>query len=592
MESILGVQIGISSGCAVYYNGEIVYAASEERFTKIKNDTVFPEKSIKNAFDFLTSNNIPLPSKAVLPSINLDYRHYLMKREAVFSIKDYLEEQSRYWYPKIYQNKKVSFEDIFKSKFDYSLLDAAHISRLQNAKDSKVEWQTVRKELVEKCTGIKEIHFTNHEHSHAAYALYASPLSKNDTLAVAIDGYGDDGNCSVWIYENGKLKCLKTYSNFNIGRMYRYITLLMGMRPNEHEYKVMGLAFYPREELLSETYKVFENTYYFDQNDGEIKHHELPPDHYYYFKEKLEGHRFDIIAASLQKYTETMIVDMVRYWLKKTGKRKLVLAGGVSLNIKANMMLSELKEVDELYVPASGGDESQSIGAIFSYLDSDGKSTAITPLKNSYIGNEYSQSEMDMSIQKFCNNHKNFRYKEHTSNKEVASLLANGTVLARFVGRMEFGQRALGNRSIIANPGAKDIVKKINYQIKHRDFWMPFTPSMLDYRAEDYLVNPKSLKFPFMTVACRTTERAYKEISGSLHPADYTARPQIVTKESNFEYWDLLNEFNKLTGVGAFLNTSLNLSGLPICESPEDVFHVLLNSDIDMALLGTTLIHR
>lgn len=589
---ILGIQIGITSGCAIYYNGEIIFAASEERFTKIKNEVLFPHNTIKVTIDFLQQHSCQPPKLIVIPTLNMDYNHYLLRREAAFSIDDYVREQHLYYYERLIKKNNVNYKDVFKDKYDEKLLSENMLTRLYNAEDPPKEWQVIRGELAVQASGVKEVAFVNHEASHAAYALYASGLRKEETLVIAVDGFGDDANCSVWTYENGSLFCHKKYDNFNIGRMYRYITLLLGMKPNEHEYKVMGMAPYAFEHMVDQVYPIFANTWYVDKNNGEIKYNDLPTDLYFYFQNKLEGKRFDVISGALQKYTERMLLDLVEYWALKLSKRKLVVSGGVSLNIKANMLLGEMEIIDEIFVPASGGDESLCIGAIYAYLDQQKQGKAIKPITNMYLGNAYGQNEMDVKIKNFVRQNNIFDFRQQVSNQELAALIAEGNILGRFQGRMEFGARALGNRSILANPSLRDIVKKLNRQIKSRDFWMPFTPSIIDFKADDYLINPKCLKFPFMTMGCKTTSKAQEKIFGALHPADLTARPQIVTKEDNKEYWDLINEFYKITGIGALLNTSLNLHGLPICESPEDVFNLLLKSDLDMAVLGTSLIWR
>ncbi|KPA16814.1 carbamoyltransferase [Candidatus Magnetomorum sp. HK-1] len=588
--SILGVQVAITSGCALYYKNQIVFAISEERCSKIKNETIFPHQSIQRALQFCEENDIPLPQIAVFPSWNLDFEHYLLRRECTFSIKDYLKEQHDYWYKRLYLNMSVKLKDIFPDKLNIdNVLPQDVVKDLYQSDDPKVLFKQVRANQLDRYPCIKSKYFVNHEYAHAAYALYGSPLTKEDALIIAIDGFGDDANASVWTHDGNSLICHKKYTNFNVGRIYRYITLLLGMKPNEHEHKVMGLAAYADPKYVNEAVKVFENTWYFE--DGEVKYKDLPKDSYFYFKDRLEGVRFDSIAGALQKYTENMILDLVRYWAKKLNKRKITLSGGVSLNIKANMMIGELDEIDDIFVPASGGDESLCIGAIFSWLDENNKSSDIQPMQHMYLGNAYSINEIEKRVALFIKDHED-KYEIHRNitTSKIAQLIADGKIIGRFAGRMEFGARALGNRSIIANPNKKNIVRMINAKIKKRDFWMPFTTSVLDFKAVDYLINPKKFKFPFMTIACKTTTKAQNEIFGALHSGDFTTRPQIVTQETNPSYWELINEFYQITGIGALLNTSLNLSGLPICESPEDVFHVLVSSDIDGVVLENTLI--
>jgi carbamoyltransferase len=170
----------------------------------------------------------------------------------------------------------------------------------------------------------------------------------------------------------------------------------------------------------------------------------------------------------------------------------------------------------------------------------------------------------------------------------VASLISD-KIIAHMKGRMEFGQRALGNRSILANPSNPMNIQKINRKIKFRDFWMPFTPTILAEREGDYLENPKKLRSPFMTMAFDSKELARRELISALHPADYTVRPQVLKKEDNPRYYDLIKSFEKKTNIGGLLNTSLNLHGEPMVCSPEDAIHTFLNSELDILLFDNFL---
>jgi carbamoyltransferase len=176
--------------------------------------------------------------------------------------------------------------------------------------------------------------------------------------------------------------------------------------------------------------------------------------------------------------------------------------------------------------------------------------------------------------------------------RDIARLLTEGKIIARCAGRMEFGLRALGNRTIMADPRDYRIVRKINEAIKFRDFWMPFTPTILAERESDYIVNPKNLSSPFMTMAFDSTELAQKELIAALHPADLTVRPQILLEEKNPGYYSIIKEFEKLTGVGGILNTSFNLHGYPIVLGPEQAIFTLENSELDGVLIGDYYIER
>ena len=400
------------------------------------------------------------------------------------------------------------------------------------------------------------------------------------------DGFGDDSNASVWVVEEGKLKKINQYSNFNVGRLYRYITLLLGMKPNEHEFKVMGLAPYCSEYIYRKPLEVFRKAYKFD--NGEIIVDPEVKDNYFYFKERLEGMRFDGIAAALQILTEELNCQLIEYWQKKTGKKKVVISGGVALNIKSNMKIGQLDAIEDIFVVGSSGDESQCVGAIYSYLDSVGRSSEIRPIDNLYLGGAITKKDIENVI--YGIDLEKYEVMSNPTARDIAQKISEGLILGRAVGRMEFGARALGNRSILADPRKRETIDRINAKIKSRDFWMPFTPSILFEEKDRFLDNPKNIQYPFMAISCDTTEDGKKYLQAAIHPADKTARPQLVTPEMNKKYYDLIKAFKDITGVGALLNTSLNLHGYPIVSTAEEAFYVLDNSDLDGLILDGYLI--
>lgn len=437
--------------------------------------------------------------------------------------------------------------------------------------------------------GEEKVCIMNHEHSHAAYGIYGSAFkSYDDVLCVVYDGYGDESNASVHIYENGKIKRICKYSDYNIGRLYRYMTLLLGMKPNEHEYKVMGLAPYATEYIYKKPLEVFRKAYRFE--NGKVIIDPQLKDNYYYFRERLEGMRFDGIAAALQILTEEMNKNLIKFWMKKTGKERCVLSGGVSMNIKANMEIGKLDCVKDLFVVGSAGDESLCVGAIFAYLDSIGRGSQIQGMESLYLGDCVRNEEIAQEISAI--DKEKYEIIKNADVNLIADKLASGYILGRVAGNMEFGARALGNRSILADPRRRDIVERINKKIKNRDFWMPFTPSILEEDAEQFLDNPKKFVYPYMSVACETTQYARENLKAAIHPADFTARPQLVSAKSNCEYYDLIKAFKDITGIGALLNTSLNIHGYPIVRTAAEGVKVLENSDLDGLILGRDLILR
>ena len=576
---ILGLSIGELSTACLMIDGKVVACASEERFSRKKNEMRYPEVSIAYCLDKagILSTDLDLITVA---SVHHRGDYQATKKFSSFSIGDYVREQNEYFYPVMYKGEDIKWIDVFRDKI--------HSNQYPGGFD-KLDYSTEKPFIDLLHRGIKDqlgevsiIHLDHHS-CHAYYAYHASPFRGKPCLVFTMDGYGDGLTASINIVENDHIMRIANSEDCSIGRLYRYITLLLGMKPNEHEYKVMGLAPYAKPDVINHPYQVFKKGMYVDGIG--FKFHEKPPDLYFYYKKELEGCRFDGIAGALQKYTEEIITEWVRNATKKTGIRRIVFTGGVSMNVKAMKGIAELPEVDEFFVCPSGGDESMAIGSC--YIGNGGGK----PLDDVYLGPEFSNRFIETLIKK---EHLEDKYDitRNISAFKLAYLISEGSVIGRCVGRMEFGARALGNRSILADPRDPAMVRKINDKIKSRDFWMPFAPSILAEREKDYIINPKNLSSPYMTLAFDSTDKARKEIPAALHPADYTMRPQIVTKESNPEYHALIREFEKITDVGALLNTSFNLHGHPIICNPRDALGVMENSGIDGIVLNDILIMR
>ncbi|MEK6840042.1 MAG: carbamoyltransferase C-terminal domain-containing protein, partial [Nanoarchaeota archaeon] len=312
------------------------------------------------------------------------------------------------------------------------------------------------------------------------------------------------------------------------------------------------------------------------------------------FQDLFKGIRFDYIAAAAQKLVETLLVDLVKKAVKKTGLSTVVLAGGVFMNVKANQEILKLEEVKKLFIMPSCGDESLPIGSCYygTWLQHKELLKTLQPLTNLYLGPEYSQEDIERALQ-----HHSFDYKNYDKkiNIEVSRLLAEGHIVARFDGRMEFGARALGNRSILADASNGDVIDIINRMVKMRDFWMPFAPSVLEEYAQLYIKNPELLQKTqpyFMMHAFETTPLAQKDLKAAMHPYDKTIRPQIVHKAHNPKYHELLTYYMKRTGRYGFLNTSFNIHGDPIVCSPEDALHTLKNSGLHYLSLGNFLVWK
>ena len=585
---ILGIHDGHNSSAALVIDGKLICSLAEERFSRIKNHFGYPKKAINAVLNYAGIKPKQI-DKIALSSKNIKPAYYYVSRNSKLSVKDYLREQNEYWYPKLYENKNPNYLDVFKDKIDLDNFPYDN-SLIKDENDWQGMWKA-RKKYISQNLGIEEDKLNYHDH-HKCHAFYGYMLCPNKNIPLLIytmDGFGDGANGTVSIaFPGKKVEEISRSSNCNIGRIYRYATLLLGMKPAEHEYKLMGLAAYNSDKYGNDAYKVYADTLKVDGLKFSYKHQ--PQDHFFYFKEKLDGERFDAIAYGVQKRTEELLTVWISNGINQTGIKNVVMSGGVAQNIKANQKITELNKLEQLFIPPGPSDESISIGAAFLEYQKTKEITNENTITSAYMGISFNDLQVKEAIDHFES--QMWRVKQ-TSPNEVAQFLAKGDIIARFgIDQMEFGARALGNRSIIADPRNLQTLHKINKYVKMRDFWMPFAPSILEERMKDYIYNDKNIEGRFMAIGFNTTALARKEIPAGIHPFDKTARPQIVTKKDNPGYHELIKSFEKLTGIGALLNTSFNIHGEPIVGTPYDALDTFKRSGIQHLLLGNWLISK
>jgi carbamoyltransferase len=300
--------------------------------------------------------------------------------------------------------------------------------------------------------------------------------------------------------------------------------------------------------------------------------------------------RFDLVAAGLQQFIEDMLTQWVRNCVRETGIHRLACGGGVFMNVKANKEILTLPEVDELFIFPSCGDETNSIGAAYCINAQEGLRTnghvGIEPIGPIYWGRGFEDAEAEAAVKQYKGTSRiQCRYVEDIEHL-TAQTLASGEVVARAKGRMEFGARALGNRSILARADSMQVVRVINDMVKNRDFWMPFAPAVLAERAEDYYLKPKPMFAPYMIIAFDSRPETRSKYSAGQHPYDYSVRPQEVREEWNPDYYRLLKYYEEITGEGIILNTSFNLHGYPIVYRPAEALDVLDRSGLKYLALG------
>ena len=432
-------------------------------------------------------------------------------------------------------------------------------------------------------------------HSYAAYFGFARDLRSRDTLILSHDAEGDGLGAVVATMRDDRFQRIATTPSRNsLATLYGLTTRYLGMKMNEHEYKLMGLAPYASAYEVAGVIPALQELIWLGEDGLTFRSRVGSGAYPLYLKERLDEKRFDGIAGALQRHTEDLVVRWTRAAVKHTGITRVALGGGLFMNVKANKAISEIPEVTALLPCPSASDESTAIGAAYwgyqQLCDAYGAEFHPAPIKSLYLGPDFA----DMHIQRAISAHGAGLHVETPTSieKAVAKLLANGHIVARLSGRMEWGARALGNRSILANPSNTQAVRMLNQQIKSRDFWMPFAATILADRADEYLVNPKSVPASFMMIALDTTDLGRKQLPAALHPYDYTCRPQILERWQNGSYYDTIKAFESLTGIGAVLNTSFNLHGEPIVCSPEDALSTLLRSGLQYLAMGRYLIAK
>jgi carbamoyltransferase len=573
----LGINVSHNASAALMSNGKIIVAIQEERITQKKNFTGYPKKAIQFCINEAKKRKIKI-EKAAFSTIKNPPFSYRVPLNHFFSLEDYDDFYGEKFYKK--KIKGISTEKYISKLLNDKrnnldlYLDFKKLSKkdLFNNFDKFRDLleQTLRRQL----NPSTQIIFLDHHSCHAYYAYYAAIKKNNNCAVVTLDSMGDDLNQTVWIPEKefGGLKKVSSSSECELARVYKFVTLILSMKPDEHEYKVMGLAPYAKESYCLDIYnQVFKNLV--KVKDCKIIHNKRPKDLYGYLKNSLKKYRFDNIAGAAQIFIEKKSAELLNQINKKYKIRNFAISGGVSMNIKMNKVLSNLKFVNQLYVPPSGSDESLSMGACYYLSKNKSKS-----LKNIYLGHDIGYLKFQ-DIKKIFSSVE-FKVKNNCTHDQIAKLLKVGEIIAVARGREEFGARALGNRSIIANPSIENIVQKINETIKNRDFWMPFALTILKEDHSNFIKNPNKIRSDFMTIGFDTIEKNLKKIKSATHPYDKSVRPQILEKNFNKNYYSIIQKFKKITKIPGVLNTSLNLHGFPICSNIKDIKNTFAKSDL------------
>ena len=556
---ILGINDNHDSSAALFKDNKLLFAVSEERLIRKKLTRIFPSKSIKECLNFLKETDPKAKIDKVImgskytPAFILrlfDKQYDKRKKDTVFSflLRLYV----------LYQSSIRTFRLSFIETFFSSILIKKRLKTLGlNIK-------------------LKDILFEDHHKSHAASAYFASGYNK--ALIITLDSMGDGVSFSVSTANKGRIKRIFCQSGrSSVTFYYSMFTELLLFRPGRHEGKITGLAAYGNSKKTIGFFRKMMRS-----ENGKFTKSSMAS------KKKIEKfvlmHKKEDIAAGLQKNFEDQITSAVVFWAKKTKNKNICLAGGAFANVKLNFEIH--KKGYNVFIFPAMGDSGLAIGSVYQYLS---EKNRITPkkIKDMYLG------------PKIADNYKTILKKnsivyedldDTLLTEKAASLLALGKTVALARGRMEFGPRALGNRSILVSAKDKGINESLNKKLKRTEF-MPFAPVILKEHANSYLKSIKGADHAseFMTICFKTKPAAEKNCPAIVH-IDKTARPQILNRKTNPFYYDLLNLYYKKTKVPAIINTSFNMHEEPMVCSAEDAIRAFSSSKLDYLILENSLI--
>ncbi|MEM3781814.1 MAG: carbamoyltransferase C-terminal domain-containing protein [Candidatus Micrarchaeaceae archaeon] len=573
--AILGIHDAHDAGAAIVSHGSVVSAVNEERFTKRKNDVGFPANAIRYMLKQVESEEI---EKIAIPWYG---------GSALFArIMPGLERKRRELWRRTC--KKPSRMRMHLQNVAFRLIQNQNPKAMWRFLGTHIGGSILANKL--RALGLeKKLVFVEHHVAHASSAYFASGFK--EALVITLDGAGDGLSGSVSIGDNGTLTRLATFkASASLGLLYGAATLACDMRYSEDEGKLMSLAAYSYPERISELEKIS----MYDERKKQlvskigIKYEfELAE----YIKDTiLWKYNREALAYAVQRHTEEQVLKIVKQFISETKIRNVAVAGGLFSNVIVNMLINELPEVKDFFVFPHMGDGGLALGAAYLVDFNEHGKLAKKQINNLYFGPEYTNVEIEQAIKKRAESG-GIEYQEVDGiAKYVASKIAEeNKIVLWFQGRMEYGPRALGNRSVLALPSDPKNRDKVNIIIKRRPYYQPFASTILEEDAQK-LLSPYVRPNRFMTVGYRVIPERFNELVAASH-IDMTTRPQILGDENKL-YREVLLEVRNKTGFGALLNTSFNKHGMPIVMSPEEALWTLDNTGADYLAIGNFFVWK
>ncbi len=593
MTSILGISAFYhDSAACIIKNGEIIAAAQEERFTRIKHDSQYPYNAIQFVLNF--------------SNLKLSEVDHIVFFEKPFLKFERLLETYVAFAPKGFSSFSKAMplwikEKLFQKKYLFDKLKCHD----ENYKSDK------------------NIYFSDHHLSHASSAFFPSPFE--EAIILTADGVGEWATTTVAIGKKNKLEIKKEiHFPHSLGLLYSAFTYFTGFKVNSGEYKLMGLAPYGNPLYANKVKELIDikedgsfrlDQSYFNYATGLTMTNEkfnklfgqkprIPE------KDKITQFHMDI-AASIQQVTEEIILKLALSIRNEYKIKNLCLAGGVALNCVANGKILQREIFDKVWIQPAAGDAGGSLGAALALWHNELNNERIInnqdSMKGSYLGPEFDQIEIERNLKEMGANFLVLTEKELIEN--VSRDLVDGSAIGWFQGRMEFGPRALGARSILADPRSSNMQKNLNLKVKFRESFRPFAPSILENETENWFdINVKS---PYMLVVAKIKKNKLYEMSEeekkkfgiemlnikrsdipAVTHVDYSARVQTVSKDTNKIYYELINKFFDKTKCPILVNTSFNVRGEPIVNTPKDAFNCFMGTNLDILAIGNCYLEK
>lgn len=558
------------AGATIVKGGKIVAAINEERLTRVKNQDGFPEKSLKAVFEIAKMSPDEI-EHVVIPEIS--------------KLTDLLKNVIPLFPFTLFQKGKTKFPGLIEA-FKHLLLS----TRIVLLSYARVGFEHRRDNLrLKKMFPKAKFHRVEHHVAHAAAAYFTSGSEK--AIIISADYWGDFVSTMVAIGDGKNIKPIaRSYFPHSVGHYYAKLTQWLGFKPNRHEGKIVGLAAFGNPN--SPAYDEIKDLLYCDglvlkapYMIGRIWHPKMP-----IFKDNLmtrliKKYSREDISAVFQRRFEEVFVDLVKNTYKKYPIDTVLLVGGSFANVKLNQRVFEVPGIKNIFVFPNMSDGGISTGAAL-YCDIHQNGSVGRRLDDVYFGPGFSEAEIEAALKRADIRYERFENIE----RKIAELLAQGHVIARFNGRMEFGPRALGNRSILYPAIDPTVNDWLNKRLGRTEF-MPFAPVTLEEYADKCYVNLKGAEYTakFMTITFDCTDYMRQTSPATVH-VDGTARPQLVSEKDNKSYYNILKEYHKITGIPTVVNTSFNMHEEPIVCTPEDAIRAFQMGHLDYLAIGHFLV--